>query len=263
MSKRSGEEAIEGDRKKAKTEQGGVLEVPQIEEESLKTLMTLEADMDKIDKAATAEFFKIQVKVSQDKAPLYAKRQIELNKIDGFWGKVLANALEMFASISSAESVFLRDYVQELIVDDAVDGNGSYKITLKLKEEAKEICEPLVLVKEVTVENCIPKTVAKKTQITFKKTESDVFIRTEEEQKVLKEATEKQLGDVQGFSEIDVPFESLLKWFNDDIKEQSNSEDLDDEEEDDTNRFDVIIKSNVWTSPLSFFSANLMDDESD
>jgi len=260
MSKRSGEEAIDGDRKKAKTEQDAVVEAPQIDEESMKVLMSIDSDMTKIDKAASSEMFKIQVKATQDKSPLYVKRQVELNKIEGFWGKVLTNALEMFASISVAESDFLREYVSELIVDDALDSAGNYRITLKLSDEAEGICEPLVLVKEVTVENGNPKTVTKKTMVTFKKTESDVFVRTQEEQKVLKEATEKQLGDVPGFAEIDVPFESLLKWFNEDINEPNASEDSDDEE-DDQNRFDMIIKSNVWASPLSFFSPNLMDDE--
>eukprot|EP00915_Cephaloidophora_sp_WS-2016_P004958 GHVH01006604.1.p2 GENE.GHVH01006604.1~~GHVH01006604.1.p2 ORF type:complete len:263 (+),score=56.20 GHVH01006604.1:2492-3280(+) len=240
------------------------VEVPAaLPEATLVQILNIENELKDRDDKMRKEQRHLMVKYLKEKSPLFKKRGDVLRDCDHFWGPVLANGLDIFTTLSKAESTFLRENVADFIVEDCIDDEGSYRITLKLKDSPNY--SPSTLVKEVTLNDGTVSSTPVKTELKFCGPDSEnVYKQTEIENGVFEATIAQYKSDLQNEEfDFDGPLgatcRSLLKWFNEDTKADNESDDS--EELDTQGQFNDILRQQIWQYPVPFFAVE--NSESD
>ncbi|CDR94782.1 nucleosome assembly protein, putative [Babesia bigemina] len=198
-----------------------------------------------IDEECANRQIEIQREYDRKKQPHFKRRQAcviydlfngvqeIINKIPGFWARAILHHPAL-SYLTTADMPVL-ELLEKVELDDNIDNNGSYKVTLTFGEGAREYMEPLVLTKHVR----------------FSDNKEDVVECTE-------------IHWRPGMNPIDVAIKarsdercidwSLFEWFTKD--EWINRPD-----------FGEILRRELWHAPLAYYldtvSVDFVDDEYD
>ncbi|EKX74345.1 nucleosome assembly protein, putative [Theileria equi strain WA] len=184
-----------------------------------------------LDEECANEQMELQRKYDQKKQPFFKKRQEIIEKVPGFWCKALTHHPAL-SYLTSADLPIL-EHLKGIDLQDNLDNNGSYKLTLEFSEKAKEYMSPLVLVKHVEFD-INKETVKECTKITWKPGKSPI-------EEALKARNNDRCIDW-----------SIFEWFT---------------EEEWVDRPDVgeIIRREIWHAPLAYYmdtvAMDYFDDE--
>ncbi|EDO05923.1 Nucleosome assembly protein (NAP) family protein [Babesia bovis T2Bo] len=184
-----------------------------------------------IDEECAVKQIELQREYDRKKQPHFKKRQEIIDKIPGFWAKAISHHPAL-SYLTTADAPIL-ELLQKIDLEDNIDNNGSYKVTLTFTEEAREYMEPLVLTKHIVFTND-KDDVVECTKIEWKEGKSPI------------EVAQKARSDERC---IDW---SLFEWFT--TEEWVNRPD-----------FGEILRRELWHAPLAYYldtvSVDFADDD--
>eukprot|EP01069_Polyplicarium_translucidae_P001364 Polyplicarium_translucidae@DN1638_c0_g1_i3.p1 len=140
MAKHKLPESNEGDERQAK-------KMLTESEKVLNELSDLQDRLVEIDKRCAKEQISVQKKFDEEKKPHIEERQKIIERIPQFWGTAICHH-PMFQAIDSEEREMLM-LLKNVELEDNIDSNGSYKLTLAFDAEAEKYFTPVTLSKHV------------------------------------------------------------------------------------------------------------------
>lgn len=100
---------------------------------ALEQVEEVNAELEKADEALAKEVLALERAANRKKAPTFAKRNALLAQVPGFWKRALSNHPLLAASMDEQDELIL-EHATSLDVEFLDDANGSYKLSLALKE---------------------------------------------------------------------------------------------------------------------------------
>ncbi|GBE60071.1 nucleosome assembly protein [Babesia ovata] len=188
-----------------------------------------------IDEECANRQIEIQREYDRKKQPHFRRRQAcgIINKIPGFWARAILHHPAL-SYLTTADTPLL-ELLEKVDLEDNIDNNGSYKVTLTFGEDAREYMEPLVLTKHIRFSNN-KEDVVECTEIHWRPGMSPIDV-------AVKARSDERCIDW-----------SLFEWFTKD--EWVNRPD-----------FGEILRRELWHAPLAYYldtvSVDFVDDEYD
>ncbi|GIX65430.1 nucleosome assembly protein [Babesia caballi] len=187
----------------------------------------------RIDEECASKQIELQREYDRRKQPYFNKRQEIISRIPGFWAKAITHHPGL-SYLTTADLPIL-EQLNSIQLDDNLDNNGSYKITLIFNEAAREFMEPLVLCKHIVFADN-KENVVECTKINWQPGKSPIEV-------AVKARTDERCIDW-----------SLFEWFTE--EEWVNRPD-----------FGEILRRELWHAPLAYYldtvSVDFVDEEYD